>query len=352
MFELKVSKSHFLSHIFLKELIDEHGLKSFTLADDAIFSVEPISGGAHSDKFLPESDDNKVFEKLLIFCEGLHLQQLHLISLALHDYLEAAIYNVVRVDGVSGFAMCAQVKVVQSQGIKAQIEKVANQLSVELCWFNQVPTLTQPGLLLMDMDSTVIAVECIDEIAELAGVGTEVSEVTARAMKGELDFAQSLRTRVSCLQGADEAILQQVRDALPLMPGVANLVELLKKYNWKVAIASGGFTYFADYLAQRLALDAAVANGLDIVDGKLTGNLVGRIIDAEVKAETLDTLAKKWDIPVTQTIAMGDGANDLVMMNAAALGVGLHAKPVVREKADMAIRRGGLDTLLWVLAAN
>jgi phosphoserine phosphatase len=136
------------------------------------------------------------------------------------------------------------------------------------------------------------------------------------------------------------------------MPGVANLVKLLKSYNWKVAIASGGFSYFADYLQDRLDLDAAVANGLEIQNSKLTGLVQGDIVDANVKAQTLNNLAEQWSIAPSQTIAMGDGANDLVMMAAAALGVALHAKPIVRQQADIAIRRGGLDTLLWVLEAG
>ena len=206
----------------------------------------------------------------------------------------------------------------------------------------------------MDMDSTVIAVECIDEIAKLAGaeVGEQVSKVTELAMQGKLDFAESLRSRVACLQGADQAILQSVRAALPLMPGMFNLVRILKKHNWKLAIASGGFTYFADYLLQRLELDDAVANELEIVEGKLTGKVSGSIVDAKVKASTLGELAARWDIPHNQTIAMGDGANDLLMMNAASLGVAFHAKPVVRAQADISIRHGGLDCLLWILAAQ
>ncbi|MFT2091535.1 phosphoserine phosphatase SerB [Paraglaciecola sp. 2405UD69-4] len=352
MFELKVSESNFLSHIFLKELVEDQGLQSFTLVKDSLFSEQALHGGVSCEQEAEVLDDNSEYHKVLIFCEGLFLQQLQLVCSALQDYFKATSFDVVKVEGVAGFAICAKVHLLKTEGLKEKIEHVANQFSIELCWFDQVPTLSEPGLLLMDMDSTVIAVECIDEIASLAGVGEEVSAVTARAMKGELDFAQSLRTRVACLKGADEAILQQVRDALPLMAGVANLVNLLKKQQWKVAIASGGFTYFADYLKRRLELDAAVANGLDIVEGKLTGELSGRIIDAEVKAETLRTLAQKWGVAMSQTIAMGDGANDLVMMNAAALGVGLHAKPVVREKADIAIRRGGLDVLLWVLAAK
>ena len=229
---------------------------------------------------------------------------------------------------------------------------MANRLCVELCLINNTPSLDEPGLLLMDMDSTVIAVECIDEIAELAGVGEQVSAVTAQAMQGKLDFAQSLRTRVACLAGADAAILEKVRDTLPLMPGVANLVMILKSYDWKVAIASGGFSYYADYLQDRLNLDAVVANDLAIQDQKITGEINGKIVDANVKAHTLNCLAEKWCISPSQTIAMGDGANDLEMMNAAAFGVALHAKPIVRQLADIAISRCGLDTLLWVLKAG
>ncbi len=147
-------------------------------------------------------------------------------------------------------------------------------------------------------------------------------------------------------------MLQQVRDALPLMPGVMNLVKILKSYDWKVAIASGGFSYFADYLQDRLNLDAVVANGLAIQDKKLTGEVQGMIVDAGVKAQTLKRLADEWSILPSQTIAMGDGANDLIMMNAAALGVACHAKPIVRQQADIAIRRGDLDSLLWVLKAG
>lgn len=346
MFEIKITDKNLLSHLYLSDLVSQQGLNQFTLCADIlkgtqIAESELISSVAHSN-----------LNKLVIFTEGLHLQQLSLVTQALTDYLELAYYRVIKVKGVNGFAVCAYVTLKTQDNLNEQLENVADQFSIELCLVDKTPSLTEPGLLLMDMDSTVIAVECIDEIAELAGVGDEVSAVTAQAMQGKLDFAQSLRTRVACLENADEAILQQVRDALPLMPGVSNLVELLKSYNWKVAIASGGFSYFADYLQDRLNLDAAVANGLEIQNNKLTGQVQGGIVDANVKAQTLKSLAEQWSIAPSQTIAMGDGANDLVMMNAAALGVALHAKPIVRQQADIAIRRGGLDTLLWVLKAG
>ncbi|NTS77554.1 phosphoserine phosphatase SerB [Catenovulum sp. SM1970] len=211
------------------------------------------------------------------------------------------------------------------------------------------PTLKQPGLLLMDMDSTTIKIECIDEIAKLAGVGEEVAEVTELAMQGKLDFAESLRGRVATLKNADESIIAQVRSNLPLMHGLERLVKVLKQHDWRVAIASGGFTYFADQLKDDLGLDASVANTLEIKDGKLTGQVLGGIVDAQVKADTLEKLAKEFGIEMSQTVAMGDGANDLVMMNAANLGVAFEAKPLVQEKADVAINTHGLDALLAIL---
>lgn len=148
----------------------------------------------------------------------------------------------------------------------------------------------------MDMDSTAIQIECIDEIAKLAGTGEKVAEVTERAMRGELDFTASLRSRVATLKGADADILRQVRGNLPLMPGLTQLVLKLEALGWKIAIASGGFTFFADYLRDQLRLTAAVANELEIMDGKFTGHVIGDIVDAEYKANTLLRLAQEHDI--------------------------------------------------------
>lgn len=233
-----------------------------------------------------------------------------------------------------------------NQAVNAALEVAAQALQVELSVVQDAPVLSNPGLIVMDMDSTVIQIECIDEIAKLAGVGDKVSEVTELAMQGKLDFAQSLTSRVACLTNADESILKSVRARVPLMPGIENLVKTLKLNGWKVAIASGGFTYFADYLKERLGLDYAVSNQLEIVDAKLTGKVIGGIIDAQVKAQTVEGLAREYDIPLSQTIALGDGANDLVMMDKAALGVAYKAKPIVKEKAQTAIRFSGLDQLL------
>jgi phosphoserine phosphatase len=352
VFEIKITDKNLMSHLFLSDLVCQQGLRDFTLTDGTLCSVTALAGAQTPASVSTSFTDQTNLSKLVVFTEGLELQQLTQVTQALADYLDIVFYRVIKVEGVSGFAICGYVALKTQCLLNKQLENVATRFSVELCLVDKTPSLSEPGLLLMDMDSTVIAVECIDELAELAGVGEQVSAVTVLAMQGKLDFAQSLRTRVACLADANESILQQVRDALPLMPGVANLVKILKSYDWKVAIASGGFSYFADYLQVRLNLDAAVANDLTIQDKKLTGTVQGDIVDANVKAQTLKSLAEQWSISPSQTIAMGDGANDLVMMNAAALGVALHAKPIVRQQADIAIRRGDLDTLLWVLEAG
>lgn len=222
--------------------------------------------------------------------------------------------------------------------------------NIEAALLKEVPKLSEVGLLVMDMDSTTIEIECIDEIAMLAGMGEEVAEVTERAMLGELDFAQSLHQRVGTLANSPESILGDVAKNIPLMAGLKPLISELKKHNWRIAIASGGFTYFADHLKDMLHLDAAFANTLEIVDGKLTGKVLGTVVDAQVKADSLAILSKKYSIPKSQTVAMGDGANDLVMMAAASFGVAFHAKPIVLAQADSSINVQGLDCLLHWLA--
>ncbi len=230
-----------------------------------------------------------------------------------------------------------------------QLAQLATELQLEQVYLTSAPSLQQPGVLVMDMDSTAIQIECIDEIAKLAGTGEQVAAVTQRAMNGELDFAQSLVARVATLAGAPQTILRQVLDAVPLMPGLTELVAHLQQHHWQVAIASGGFTYFTDALKQRLGLTATFANVLEIIDGKLTGKVLGDIVDATSKAQVVAKLAAQYGIAGGQTVAIGDGANDIPMLNAAALGVAFHAKPKVQAQAKAAIRQGSLLQLLYLL---
>ncbi|HHF5352676.1 TPA: phosphoserine phosphatase [Haemophilus influenzae] len=228
----------------------------------------------------------------------------------------------------------------------------AHDVEVDIAKLDFSPKLSQAGLLVMDMDSTAIQIECIDEIAKLAGVGELVSAITESAMRGELDFEQSLRRRVSTLKGAPESILQQVRENLSLMPGLVETIQTLQKYGWKTAIASGGFTYFADYLKALLQLDFAASNQFDIEDGKLTGLVKGDVVDAQYKAKTLQHLLEEYGIDSRHSIAIGDGANDLAMMNVAGLGVAFHAKPKVQQQAQIVVNFADLTALLCLLSAN
>ncbi|PAR35246.1 phosphoserine phosphatase SerB [Vibrio metoecus] len=235
--------------------------------------------------------------------------------------------------------------------LTSEHETILKALELDYARIQDVPDLTKPGLIVLDMDSTAIQIECIDEIAKLAGVGEEVAEVTERAMQGELDFEQSLRLRVSKLKDAPEQILSQVRATLPLMPELPELVATLHAFGWKVAIASGGFTYFSDYLKEQLSLDYAQSNTLEIVNGKLTGQVLGEVVSAQTKADILLTLAQQYDVEIHNTVAVGDGANDLVMMAAAGLGVAFHAKPKVEAKAQTAVRFAGLGGVVCILSA-
>ena len=234
----------------------------------------------------------------------------------------------------------------------ADFIKFAHDVEVDIAKLDFSPKLSQAGLLVMDMDSTAIQIECIDEIAKLAGVGELVSAITESAMRGELDFEQSLRRRVGTLKGSPESILQQVREHLPLMPGLVETIQTLQKYGWKTAIASGGFTYFADYLKALLQLDFAASNQFDIEDGKLTGLVKGDVVDAQYKAKTLQRLLEEYGINSQHSIAIGDGANDLAMMNVAGLGVAFHAKPKVQQQAQIVINFADLTALLCLLSAN
>ncbi|MBS5193673.1 MAG: phosphoserine phosphatase [Morganella morganii] len=236
--------------------------------------------------------------------------------------------------------------------LTGRIKRVADEFQMDVVPLGNIPKLRSPGLLLMDMDSTAIQIECIDEIARLAGVGDEVAEVTERAMQGELDFSESLKARVGLLAGADAAILQQVLDTLPLMPGLTSLVRKLQAMDWHVAIASGGFTFYANHLKDSLRLIAVYANQLEIKDGKLTGKVKGPVVDAKYKAQALVKLAEFLNIPIEQTVAIGDGANDLKMLKKAGLGIAFHAKPKVYARAKVAIRHADLMGVMCTLSGG
>jgi phosphoserine phosphatase len=204
-------------------------------------------------------------------------------------------------------------------------------------------------LICFDMDSTLIKTEVIDELADRAGVGEQVRAITESAMRGEIDFSESFKQRVALLKGLDEGVMKEIADNLPIMEGADRLISILKKIGFKIAILSGGFTYFGNALKKRFDVDYVYANELEIVDGKLTGNHIGDIVDGKRKAELLKLIAQVEKIELEQVIAVGDGANDLPMLNLAGLGIAFHAKPKVKEEAQQSISTIGLDGVLYFL---
>ena len=206
------------------------------------------------------------------------------------------------------------------------------------------------GLLAMDMDSTLIAVECIDEIADMLGLKPQVAAITEAAMRGEMVFAESLTRRVALLAGLDASLLEQVyHERVTLNPGAERLIQRLQQAGIKTLLVSGGFTFFTSRLKERLGLDFAAANELEIINGRLTGRVLGDILGAEAKAALLKQTADTLGIPLAATVAVGDGANDLPMLGAAGVSFAFRAKPVVRDKAAYAINFNGLDAILPIL---
>ncbi len=204
-------------------------------------------------------------------------------------------------------------------------------------------------LICFDMDSTLIETEVIDELAIRAGVGDQVKAITESAMRGEIDFCESFRRRVAMLKGLDVSVMQDIAENLPITEGLDRLISVLKRVGYKTAILSGGFTYFGDYLKRRFGFDYVYANELEIADGKLTGNYVGDIVDGKRKAELLRLIAQVENVNIAQTIAVGDGANDLPMLATAGLGIAFHAKPKVKATAEQSLSTIGLDGILYFL---
>lgn len=204
-------------------------------------------------------------------------------------------------------------------------------------------------LICFDMDSTLIETEVIDELAMRAGVGEKVKRITERAMRGEIDFNESFTERVALLKGLDESVMKEIAENLPITEGLDRMMQVLKRVGYKTAILSGGFTYFGNYLKQKYGFDYMYANELEIVDGKLTGRYLGEIVNGRRKAELLRLIAQVENVNIAQTIAVGDGANDLPMLSTAGLGIAFHAKPKVKANAEQSISTIGLDGVLYFL---
>ena len=236
------------------------------------------------------------------------------------------------------------------ESLRAEVAAFCDAQALDCGWVPAERQISDFGLLVMDMDSTLITIECIDEIADMQGLKPQVSSITEAAMRGEIDFAESLSRRVSLLKGLDQSALQRVYDErLQLSPGAETLLAAVRAAGIKTLLVSGGFTFFTERLKLRLSLDYTAANTLEIVDDKLTGRVLGDIVDAQAKADWLNRVRSELNLAPTQVIVMGDGANDLKMMAEAGVSIAYRAKPVVREQASHALNQMGLDGILPLL---
>lgn len=234
--------------------------------------------------------------------------------------------------------------------MQEQLMKMSTGMEIDFSFQRDDMYRRMRRLICFDMDSTLIQTECIDELAERAGVGNQVREITERAMRGEIDFKESFTERVKLLKGLDAHVMQDIAEKLPITEGADRLMSVLKTCGYKIAILSGGFTYFGEYLQRRYGIDYVYANELEIDEnGKLTGNYVGEIVDGHRKAELLKLIAQVEKVNLAQTIAVGDGANDLPMISEAGLGIAFHAKPRVAANAKQSINNIGLDGILYFL---
>ena len=235
---------------------------------------------------------------------------------------------------------------------RRELLEVAGVLEVDLAFQQDNMYRRTRRLVAFDMDSTLIEAEVIDELAKLAGVGEQVSAITERAMRGEIDFSESFRARVALLEGLEESALNRVASELKITEGAEHLIFTLRTLGYKTAILSGGFTYFAKHLQARLGMDYVYANELDIAQGVVTGKIQGEIVDGARKAQLLRQLADDLGIDLQQVIAVGDGANDLPMLSIAGLGTAFRAKPLVKKSAEQSISTLGLDAILYLLGIS
>lgn len=271
------------------------------------------------------------------------------------DAVAAAGINILRIDNMTpkNFT-CLEITTTVPNGlnwkkVKSQLLEVSTAHRIDMAFIKDNVFRRSKRLIVFDMDSTLIQTEVIDEMADVAGVGAQVRAITEMAMNGEMDFNESLKQRVASLKGLKVEQMQEILERLPFTLGALEFIQTVKSLGYKVALISGGFTFFAEALRDKLGLDYAFANELEIVDGKLTGEIEGTIVNAEQKAFLLKVLAQQEKISLEQVVAIGDGANDLPMLAAAGLGIAFHAKDIVKKEAEQHMSHGPMTSILYFL---
>ncbi|GAB3488450.1 phosphoserine phosphatase SerB [Marinomonas epiphytica] len=236
--------------------------------------------------------------------------------------------------------------------LRLDLLALADETGIDHVYQDRLVDIQQPGVAVFDMDSTLIKAEVMDELAVEAGIGEQIAKVTASAMRGEIDFVESFVQRLALLNGLSSEVMDGVYQRIVHMDGISTLMKVLHQYGWHTAILSGGFTYFADRVKEAYGMSEVHANVLEITDGQLTGKHLGPIVDAQRKKLLLSQIVSEQNIDWSQTIACGDGANDLLMLNQAALGVALHAKPLVRQQAPCPMSQLGLEGVLYLMGLS
>ncbi len=349
------SVTHGLLSLSLVIKVDENNSEDDHVIKDLLFSAYKM-GLNLTYKIVEDSKAVKVEEldNFILNCvavDNINASFIHDIAEILADQN----INIKRIDRVSpiefnSLEVTATVPRTNNlKDVKEKLLKTSNDHQVDVAFLKDNIFRRSKRLIVFDMDSTLIQAEVIDELAEAHGVGAEIKAVTEAAMNGEIDFDQSLKQRVSKLKGLKTEVLKQVLDTLPLTPGVHEFIKTIKSLGYKVAVISGGFTYFAEALKEQLGLDYAFANELDVKDGVLTGEIVGSVVNAEQKATLLKLIAQQESISLEQVVAIGDGANDLPMLATAGLGIAFHAKDIVKEKAEQHMSHGPMTSILYFL---
>ncbi|QUX94897.1 phosphoserine phosphatase SerB [Marinomonas sp. CT5] len=252
-------------------------------------------------------------------------------------------------DSFSVVQLVLSTSAIEDSSVRAELLALSNETGIDHIYQSSMLDIKTPGVAVFDMDSTLIKAEVMDELAVEAGIGEQISAVTASAMRGEIDFVESFVQRLALLKGLSSEVMDGVYKRIQHMDGISTLMKVLHHYGWHTAILSGGFTYFADRVQAEYGMTEVHANVLEIIDNQLTGKHLGAIVDGERKKLLLTEIVATQNIDWQQTIACGDGANDLLMLNRAALGVALHAKPLVREQAPCPMNNLGLDGILYLL---